>query len=345
MSILLVMIAGIGDLILASRSFRAMRKAYPQARIDLITSSDSTPIAKRYPYLDKIWSFPIRELRSNKWMLVEILSLINSLRKTEYNMIVNLHPVASFSGSCNMAMLFALLRGQKKFSHRPYKYLPIARYAIPNSKFKDQHYSDAYLNVAKVVGGIADAKGIEVFYNPSVEESVSSKILSKIGNQNKIVGINPGSDQPKKRLPIATFAAIADHLIKVHSVNIVILGGPGEVHISHEIEQKMKKPAINLAGKLSLEELTCLINCFDLLITNDSAPMHIAAALNIKQVAIFGPGFPDRFRPYTSIKNYKLIYKKLSCRPCARKVCDDLSCVKSITIDEVVNATEELLFQ
>jgi 2-polyprenyl-3-methyl-5-hydroxy-6-metoxy-1,4-benzoquinol methylase len=169
-------------------------------------------------------------------------------------------------------------------------------------------------------------------------------LKNELPNQSTpVIAINPGSDQPNKRMHPDSLAILADHLIKQYRAKIIILGGPGEIAIGNYIQVAMTHKAINLAGKLSLNDLCFIISKLDLLITNDSAPMHIAAALTIKQVAIFGPGYPTLFKPYTSAENYRLIFKELDCRPCNTKNCDHLSCISTITVSEVLAAANSFL--
>ena len=108
--ILIIMVAGIGDLIMASKSIRAMRNAFPNAHLHLLTSSDAAPLAAKYPYLDHVWSFPIREFRKEKSRILGMLKAILRLRKIQFATAVNLYRVMSWSGSLRMGLLFQLLK-------------------------------------------------------------------------------------------------------------------------------------------------------------------------------------------------------------------------------------------
>ncbi|MCK4828026.1 hypothetical protein KA005_70505, partial [bacterium] len=116
-SILIVLIAGIGDLVLASKSIRAMRNSYPNSDIHLLTSTEAASIARNYDYLNHVWGFPIRELRKNKRYLFDILRLILELRKIEFVIAVNLFAVDSWLGAIKMGLLFLLLSARAKVGH------------------------------------------------------------------------------------------------------------------------------------------------------------------------------------------------------------------------------------
>ena len=114
-------------------------------------------------------------------------------------------------------------------------------------------------------------------------------------------------------------------------------------NIAKHIENKMKNNVINLAGELTLNDLVYTISRLDLLITNDSGPMHIGAACGIPLVALFGPQDPRICYPYTSIDKYTVIYKHLDCQPCEKKECEHISCLMNISTDEVFGAAKKML--
>ena len=116
-SILIVLIAGIGDLILASKSIRAIRNGSPDDDIQLLTSTEAYPIAQNYDYLDHVWAFPIRELRKNKSHIFKVVRLIHKLRKLYFSNILNLYRVVSYRGSFKMGLLFLLIRAKQKVGH------------------------------------------------------------------------------------------------------------------------------------------------------------------------------------------------------------------------------------
>jgi ADP-heptose:LPS heptosyltransferase len=102
---------------------------------------------------------------------------------------------------------------------------------------------------------------------------------------------------------------------------------------------------LNLAGKTSVDDLPYIMSRMDLLITNDSGPMHIAAATKTPLVALFGPEDPLLFGPYTSPELYRVIHKAVSCWPCGDKKCRSQSCLDLITAEDVLAACRELLPQ
>lgn len=344
-SILVVLIAGIGDLVLASKSIRAIRNGFPNADIHLLTSTDASSIAQNYPYVNHVWGFPIREMRKSKHYLFDIMKLLYHLRKIRFNLAINLYRVSSWIGALKMGVIFLLLNAKMKIGHDSKGFGGAVTNKVPKATFRDRHIADAMMLLARSAGGRPDENGIEIFWDRNSEEKW--KYLFSAENpppQHKIdVGINVGGDRENRRWDPDNYAALADKLIENFNAKVIILAGPGEEHISLQILKQMKNDSINLGGKLTLNDLTFVISELDLLITNDSGPMHIGAATETPLVAIFGPENPTLFHPYTSPENYITVYKHLNCQPCNTKKCDHISCLNDITVSEILSAAEKLL--
>ena len=154
--------------------------------------------------------------------------------------------------------------------------------------------------------------------------------------KTKAVGINPGATYGSaKRWYPEEFAKVANEIGK--KKDIIIFGGPGEEEIAKDIQKHLTiKNYKNLCGKLSIKELCEYIGGLDLFITNDSGPMHIAAAFNVPIIAIFGPTDYKETSPWS--KNYKIISKNLECSPCKKRECPlkTHECMKSIKAQEVI---------
>jgi len=343
-SILIVLIAGIGDLILASKSIRAIRNGYPDADIHLLTNSEAVPIAQNYRYVDHVWSFPIRELRKDKRYFIDIIKILLELRKIKFDFAVNLYTVSSWMGAMKMGFLFLLVGAKRGIGHDSKGFGLFIDKKVPVGTFRDRHFADAMLDIALLAGGIPDTKGIEIFWDKKCEKKWERLFLKKQDvSQEIVIGINPGGDRLNRRWNPDRYAFLADRLIEDYKAKVVFLGGPGEENIVGYIESRMKNDIVNLAGKLKLNDLAYLISRFDLLITNDSGPMHIGTAVGTRMVAIFGPEDPVLMGPYSSPGLYRVVCKNVSCRPCNKKRCNRPICLDMITSEEVYEKCIELL--
>ncbi len=164
-----------------------------------------------------------------------------------------------------------------------------------------------------------------------------------IDPHRKLIGVNPGAAfGSAKRWLSDRYAELLDRLIEQQGANVVVFGAPRELGIAESIRSLMRHPATLLTGKTELCELIALIACCDLFITNDSGPMHLAAALQVPTVAIFGPTNEIATGPLSPIA--VVLNKKVECSPCLLRECPiDHRCMTRITVDEVYQHASRLL--
>jgi heptosyltransferase I len=341
--ILIILVAGIGDLILASKSIRAIRNGYPGAEIHLLTSAEAALLAMNYPYIDHVHAFPIRALRKDMKQLIEIFRLIRMLNKIKFDLALNLYKVGSVSGAMKMGVLYSCLDAKERIGHDAYGFGFFLTGKAPRDTFKNRHFVDAMMDLSLMAGGLSDDQGIEVFWDKQAEDRCSRWIDERKSDQELMIGINPGGDRENRRWRPEYYAEVADRIMDHFPVRLFLLGGPGEENIARNIETRMKHSVINLAGRLSLNDLCYLIKYFDLLITNDSGPMHIGAATKTPLIAIFGPEDPVLMGPYTSPELYRIVHEPVQCRPCDKDDCDRPICLDSIAPGTVIENCLELL--
>jgi ADP-heptose:LPS heptosyltransferase len=312
----------------------------------LLTSTESAIIARTNPHLDRVWVFPIRELRQSKGQFLTILKLLWRLRKIRYDVAVNLFRVGSWAGSFKMGLLFGCLRATAKVGQGlgPLQHFLTRR--LPADAFVHKHMVDAMTDIVCAIGGKPDSEGLELepFGDAACEEKWAPLFAGNdTSSQRSLIGVNPGGDRPNRHWRPEYFAAVADELATRCAATILLFGGPGETFIAAEITSRMRTHAVDLAGKSSLTDLMYLIRRCDLLLTNDSGPMHIAAALKTPVVALFGPENPSTFRPYTSSALSRVLVKPVDCRPCKKSRCQDAVCLDAITPEEVIHTCLDLL--
>ncbi|MFA6411698.1 MAG: glycosyltransferase family 9 protein [Syntrophales bacterium] len=372
-SILVILIAGIGDLVLASKALRALKNGHPDSSLHLLTSIEAAELAVNYAYINKVWSFPVRQLRRKKTAYFKVFSLLLKMRSLYFNRAINLYHVDSWAGAIKMGAIFLSVHADEKIGHDRHGMGLFLDKQIPAGFFDNRHIAAAMTEMVVIAGGIADERGIEVFWEKESErrcqhlfnfsqeyflpfamdeplKPVSGLIpaidpaAATLRQRHPLfVGINPGGDRANRRWPIERYATVGNKIAATLNARILIFGGPGEEQIAGSIQGKMKSEVVNLAGNLSINDLAYVISRLDLLITNDSGPMHIAAATKTPVVAIFGPEDPVLMRPYTSEDLYRVIYKPLPCRPCQKDQCARPLCLEAITPDEVLSSCMELL--
>mgnify|MGYP001575776411 FL=1 len=163
-----------------------------------------------------------------------------------------------------------------------------------------------------------------------------------------LVAIHPSASCPSKRWLPERFAEVADRLIEQTRSRVVLVAGPEDRSYAQAVEQAMRHPPVNFAGQLSLGELAALFTRCRVLISNDSGPVHIAAAVGSPVVAIFGRNqqglSPQRWGPLGD--RHIILQKDVGCVTCLAEHCDiQFRCLTSLSVDEVYQATVRLLAQ
>jgi len=210
----------------------------------------------------------------------------------------------------------------------------------------DMHAVDRYLLVAESLG--ASAKGVPQFRfripepdNQAVRNLLHQKGLSE---DRSWVAMNVSARWSTKRWFLRSFAEVMDRLHEEGLGPVAVIGSPEDRMDAEQLRAIVRSPFVDLTGAVPLGHLPALLSTASLLVTNDSGPMHIAAACGVPVVAIFGPTSDVRTGPYGS--GHHVLTASIPCRPCFSRVCrhePQLECLQLITPDKVVGAVRRLL--
>lgn len=318
----------LGDAVLGVPAMKAVRERFPEATITLLIRNSVAGLFNSAPYIDELWTRPgttnwiqtAREMRRRRFDLA--LLLPNSF---ESALTVFLGGVRYRVGYATDARGWLLNRSVQ----------------LPPGK---PHQLDYYLNLVDAAFGPGTHPDVEI--TPTEEELVSARKLlinAGVDPSAKFLVVNPGAAfGSAKRWFEQRFAAVADRLAEEMNFQVLMIGSAGERLISENIQKLMKMPSHVLSGQTNLETLIGLLAQASVMVTNDSGPMHMAAALGVPTVAVFGPTDADvtsPVGPYT-----RLIRHDVECNPCLLRECPiDHRCMDRVTIDEVFDAVGELL--
>jgi len=163
-----------------------------------------------------------------------------------------------------------------------------------------------------------------------------------INDDKSIVVISPGSTNSRaKRWPANSYAAVADEMIN-RGKQVVLIGSKDEQDVSSEVTKKMRNAPVVLTGRTTIDQATAVLSLADLVLTNDTGPAHIAAALGKPTLVIFGPTNPLTTRPYSS--EAQILRHAPDCAPCMLRDCPiDHRCMTAITVEEVIDQSISLL--
>ena len=210
------------------------------------------------------------------------------------------------------------------------------------------HQIHEYLHLAAALGANPEPLSPKLFVVPDEIEVAKKKFgLEKI--TQPIFGLNPGAEYgPAKRWPAERFIAAAREIQQRANCVWLILGGKGDLAIANRIEsgiRNSKFKTINLAGQTSLRELMSLLKLCRVLLTNDTGPMHVAAALGTPVVAPFGSTSPELTGPgLPGDARHRLLKSDAPCSPCFLRECPiDFRCMNGISVERVVKAVLEVV--
>jgi heptosyltransferase I len=264
------------------------------------------------------------------------LSQVSPLRAEHFDLVVDLQglfrsaAIGLLSGS---PLLVGFANGREG---SPWFYS--RRVSVPHS---EMHAVDRYLLVAKAVGAEEAGTPEFRFRIPQTDYEEIDRLLSRSGVTpgTSWVALNVTARWPTKRWPAASFAEVADRLPQEGCGAVVMIGGPKERAEVAAVSGMMKTPAINLAGATTVGLLPALLSRASLLITNDSGPMHVAAAVGIPVVALFGPTSAARTGPYGV--GHDVLTGTVPCSPCFSRTCHNtlpLECLRMVSPQQVLAA-------
>ena len=213
------------------------------------------------------------------------------------------------------------------------------------NEIKKKHQTGYYLNIIRGIGIKEDNRELYLRLNQKDRFRAEKILLEQhLSLDDKIVGINPGATYgPAKQWPFDRYARLADKIQTFTKAHIIIFGGPNDRNLGKKISQKMQYRPIDLSGKTSLGEAMALIERCDLFITNDSGLMHVAAALDVPLIAVFGSTNSITTGPLS--QNSRIVQVPLECSPCLRPECPQghLNCMDQISVEMVFNVVKDML--
>lgn len=319
----------IGDLVMATPILHDIRYAFPQARITALGLSPSMDLISCDPNVDDLLSF---ERDPKKLDHLRGKNIVERIRQEHFDLGILLPN--SFSSA------YWFWQGGVKY-RLGFPYAP--RGALLNLKapfpemLEEQHQVVTYKHILTPLG-IPISSSRPMLYLSNEEKEVANGFLNKEGR--RLIGINPGAayGSAKCWLP-ERFSLVAKRLLEADpELQIVFFGTAEMAEMIEKICHPLKERVFNACGQTSIRQLAACIAQCDAFLTNDSGPMHIAAALQVPLLALFGSTSEVRTGPY---EWGEVIRKNVKCSPCYKRVCPiDFRCMTQISVEEV---SEKLL--
>jgi heptosyltransferase-2 len=313
-----------------------LRHHFKKSTITAMCQQNVAPLLKEDPHIDEIFSFS----RPSGWIHRRSHhAIIDPIRRGDYDLGVLL------TNSLSSAWWFYRGHVKERIGFKdPLRSLLLTR-AIPYPKNKEnQHLTKTYKALLEPLG-IPLSNTLPQLFVTQEEIDWAKAFLKRMGidvEQDLLIGVNPGAayGSAKCWLP-DRFVAFAKKMLENPKVKIVFFGDPKGAPLVSSITEQLPKQVVDLAGKTTIRELMALIRCCRAILTNDSGPMHIAAALGTPLLALFGSTSHVKTGP---LPQGKVIHKDVECSPCYKRTCPiDFRCMTRIETQEVVQAMQRIL--
>lgn len=349
MNILIVNPFGIGDVLFTTPVIRAL--AGKGHSVYFWSTERTADILRHNPAIKGILPLSRGDLKKiSAWKGAKaLIGLMMRLRKGSFDAALD------FSLDYRYGLLLRMAGIKKRVG---FDYKGRGRFltdAVKIDGFSGRHMAAHYADILRFIDKPLKAEGKMELFVGDEDDKWADRFLRENGaaGSDVLIGITPGGgaswgkDASRKHWPKENFAVVADKLVSEGGRRVVIFGSESESALCAAVAGKMKCRPINTGGKLSLGRFAALLRRCRLLITNDGGPLHMASALGVKTVSVFGPVDEKIYGPYPVSANHSVITGDAACRPCYKNfkypVCKETVCLNSVGADAVLEAARGLL--
>ena len=311
-NILVISLQGMGDLLLATPLLHGLKTVYPASKLTVLTFEANKNILDKNKDVDRIIAFKSTDTKN----ILEIFRLAKRIRDAHFDLAICTYPSGLRSA------FIAYLSGAKERLGQDLSLFRNLRWLftrqVPVTEVK--HAVLMNLDFLKILGFDLKEISTDVIFRASNEDIKFAEDFlrsNEIGNSDLVIAIHAGGGKytaAYRNWPLDRFANVADILSERYKAKIIFIGGKDDKPAVDSVTKLMKQKAVVAAGKMSLKQTAALLTKTKLLLCNNSGPMHIAAALNVRTVSIFGSADPRIHRPWG--KGHIVLQNPLECSPC-----------------------------
>lgn len=337
----------LGDLIMTTPLLEVICRAYPDATISYVTGAWSKVIPEHHHAVNRVIDCGNVGI-SGRYTIFDYMKFARTLRLFRFDMAFALDrsPMLTLlpwlAGVPRRVGLDSLGRGFSLTDRVP----------VSSSPAHLQHQADIYLDLARAIGLPIDQPRMRFVPTAAERQTVQRAGAARL----RVAlfpggGSNPGMELTAKRWPLERYSTLAQRLMHELDAEIVLIGGAGDVALNQQLQDELHSPAgqvSDLTGKTTIGELAAQLEQCDLFIGNDSSPMHLAAAVGIPVIAIFGPTSPQEYGPYPlADARHIALWRNPHGQPCfflgKMRACADCTCMASVTVNDVWEAVQRLI--
>jgi heptosyltransferase-2 len=343
--ILIINPFGIGDVLFTIPVISNLRKAYPDAFIGYLVNRRALPIVASNPKINQVYVYERDEFKKD--LASSWIKLFGEIKNAHFDMAFDFSLNSTFGFLCMACGIDQRIgydyRGRGRFLTD----------MISLEGYEGKHVVDYYLDLISKLNIPVSAQNLEIVVDSDHQQWAKDWIKqNKIPTQRPIFAVIPGGgaswgkDSSYKRWPIEQYAALVDKIIAKSKATVILMGDKNEQAVCQELTRLCSHPVYSAVGETTLLQMAALLKSCSLALVNDGGPLHVAVAVGIKTVSIFGPVDPVVYGPFPR-NGHVVIDRHLACQPCYRQFrkasCEHLSCLRDLSVEEVFHQVERVL--
>lgn len=330
--ILVIKLRYVGDVLLATPCLQAIKENLPHAKVTVVVNKGTEAILQNHPCVDDLVAVDRRSF-------VQGCRAIMRLRKRRYDLVLDLT-----DGDRSAIMTWLVYARHRVGYNAEHRWRGRCYDRIVHGDPDAMHTVDYYLRAVKEIGLDLGPHAPTLFYSPDDEKYADELLVDHgIDREQELVMIHPGSRWAAKSWLAERFAAVADTIQVSRSTRVVFAGSEQERVRVKNIQAQMLTTSVSIVGQTTVLQLAAVMKRCVLFLGNDNGPMHMAAAVGLPVVALFGPTDPKVWGPWG--EGHRVFFKDLDCRACFVPGCQlgSQSCMAKISVDEVMEAVSDCL--
>jgi heptosyltransferase-1 len=327
---LIIRLGSLGDIIHGIPAAAALRRHFPQARIDWLVDPQYVVLLNLVEGLDHRIPFEPRELtrRGGAW------SVLGDLRRTRYDAVLDLQGLLKSAVLARLVGAGRTIGFPRAHLREPFAALFYTTTADPGAA---SHVIDKALSLLAPLGAVDRTARFPI----AIPRSTAAAAIADRFGPDGYVLVNPGAAWPNKRWPAPRFGALVAAVRREHGLRSIVLWGPGEQALAASVEAA-SEGAAEAAPATTIPDIVAIARGARLMVSGDTGPLHIGGAVGTPLVALFGPTYPERNGPWSP---HDVVISRVTTCSCLyeRRCRRDVPCIDDITVDEVVQAVRQRL--
>lgn len=348
--ILIIRLSAVGDVIRTLPAVRALKEHNPSSHIAWVAEEPSKTLLESQPEIDEVivvprkrWTEGITSPLRIGWTLGDVWRFVRMLRERRFDMTFDFHGLLKSGLLSFVSGAPARVGFDRKWSKEWNFLFSNIRAKLPEDKIKKMNRFEQNFGLLRAIG--LDVKEVKTGLSiPSGDREVIESFFGNLTTPLKrpLIAIHPGTSQKTryKRWMLDRYAQLSDRFIRELGATVLFTWGPGELDWVKAVQKEMKEPSLLGPHTESITQLGEVFRRCDLYVGGDTGPMHVASMMGIPVVAIFGPTYPTVNAPFG---RHRMVRQDVGCNPCRNRACEELTCLKVVTVEDVFRATQDLL--